>query len=257
MLKPVTRSGQPCTTIMIGCTRGLHIATVLATVLVMTSRRGVQGGSVGPEGVTLSGENWTLLLRLGEGGGEWHELHVEGLSAPVYLQFGLSEDGRLACTGILMGPRLRPGVAEVRGMPALLIGESGDTEITARDIRRIPLGAVLASVGDQARNPSSPFYGLLPLLPQWAAPLTDIKERLVKLRPGPTGHSEEHFRDVANRYRAALRHSPRRPVRALSEELHASEATIRRWLQRARDKGFLGQASPGKSGERKANGRTG
>jgi len=38
-------------------------------------------------------------------------------------------------------------------------------------------------------------------------------------------------------------------MKALAEQLHYSDATVRRWVQRARDKGLLGPSIPGKAGE--------
>jgi hypothetical protein len=72
------------------------------------------------------------------------------------------------------------------------------------------------------------------------------------VRPGPKGHDDEYFKRVAEDYRRALIARPRAPVQMLLElyEDRFSEATIRRWLQRARDKGYLGAAPPGKAGER-------
>jgi transposase-like protein len=68
-------------------------------------------------------------------------------------------------------------------------------------------------------------------------------------RPGPKGHPPEHYERVAAAYRQALISHPRSPMRALAEQLHASDATVRRWVQRARDKGLLGPSVPGKAGE--------
>jgi hypothetical protein len=70
-------------------------------------------------------------------------------------------------------------------------------------------------------------------------------------RPGPKGHPPEFFATVADAYRGALVVAPLSPIKYLAGEFHASEATVHRWLTRARDQGHLGASIPGKAGERK------
>jgi hypothetical protein len=54
---------------------------------------------------------------------------------------------------------------------------------------------------------------------------------------------------LSQAYRAALVHAPQAPIKALAGQLYRSEATVRRWVQRARDMGLLGSSTPGRAGE--------
>jgi lipocalin len=56
---------------------------------------------------------------------------------------------------------------------------------------------------------------------------------------------------LSNKYRAALEAEPRAPTKWLAERMYVSLPTARRWIQRARDLGYLGASIPGKAGERK------
>jgi integrase len=57
---------------------------------------------------------------------------------------------------------------------------------------------------------------------------------------GPTAEQRERFADVANRYRKAVDEGVRSPVRTLAQELGRPEATVRHWVRRCRELGFLG-----------------
>lgn len=146
---------------------------------------------------------------------------------PVTVRLGFAPDGRLCVTGLLVAV-LEP------------------TEITARALRDIPLAEITAMAADpKALGPAAQV--ILGGAASAAAPL-----RRPRMRPGPRGHPREHFEHVAARYRAALQRTPRSPVTTLTKELHASEATVRRWLQQARAMGLLGPAPIGKAGEEPA-----
>ncbi len=60
---------------------------------------------------------------------------------------------------------------------------------------------------------------------------------------------DAHLRRVAAIYRAALA-SGQPPAIAVAEELHTARSNAGRWIAEARCRGFLGPATPGKSGER-------
>lgn len=169
-------------------------------------------------------------LKLGQDA--WHRVIGEGLpAAGVYVRFGHASDGRLACLGVHVGA---PG---------------GDAEVTATDLRRIPLAAVLGDAaayltGEAASDPLEKAIMRKmagDVLVQHATPL------------GPRTRSSrlpaEHFERVAGQYRAALVAAPGRPIQYLSERSNTPEPTLRRWVQRARDMGLLGASTPGKAGE--------
>jgi hypothetical protein len=61
--------------------------------------------------------------------------------------------------------------------------------------------------------------------------------------------TDEHLRRVAALYRAALeRGDP--PTQTVGDEMHAGRSTAARWVAKARERGLLGEALPGKAGER-------
>ena len=74
------------------------------------------------------------------------------------------------------------------------------------------------------------------------SPRMDERLRLVAESP-----REED--QVAEAYRAALVTDPHHPIKRLAEQYHASEATVRRWVQRPRDMDLLGESAPGRAGE--------
>lgn len=149
---------------------------------------------------------------------------------PVFLRLGRSPEGRLVCTGLIVG-----NLARFHGSPV---------EITARSLRSIPLAELIGTAVSTGRLPDDFGAEIRKLLHD--AP--GLPARL-KVRPGPKGHSAEHFAHVADMYRLALDKAPGAPMRWLRKELHVSEATARRWVQRARDQGLLGPSVPGKAGE--------
>jgi len=60
--------------------------------------------------------------------------------------------------------------------------------------------------------------------------------------------TDEHLRDVAARYRAALE-CGLPATQTVADEMHASRPTAARWVNRARERGILGPSLPGRAGE--------
>jgi hypothetical protein len=158
-------------------------------------------------------------------------LEALGVPYPVRIRVDKADDGRLICIGL----RVAAGVEADETAP--------DQEVTARSLRAIPLSRVLVELA--AKWDSVP--GLRALLADWG---TFRPYQRPPVRPGPKGYPEEHYRRIAEQYRRALLEHPRGTFLALAAELHASEATVRRWVQRAQDKGYLGESTPGKAGRK-------
>ncbi len=159
---------------------------------------------------------------------------------PVAVCLGRSADGDLICTGLIVGlSQAYPHGAGKRH-------KRPDVEVTSRSLRGVPVAELIGRAipmarGEQNNMPEwmvERILGRVPDLPQ------------VKRNPGPKGHGDEHFRNVAAWYRRAVDEHPRAPMKWLAEQLHADRATVNRWVQRARDKGYLGEAIPGRAGER-------
>lgn len=171
----------------------------------------------------------------------WVRVEDAALPRPLYVRLGVGDDNRLVCTGLL-----------VDSDPEL------ELELTARDLRRIPLSEILTTIIRQAsRNPELGslivflYAGAHARTPDPGADVYDSltrmqavadrqrSRRVRRARPGRRGYPDDHYRQVAKAYREAKQQRPRAPVRALMEELHVSEPTVHRWLRTAREKGFL------------------
>lgn len=160
--------------------------------------------------------------RLGELAGDgagWHE--VDGWPIAITVRLTKAPDGRLGCSTIVLD-----------GFP--------DVELTSRLLRSIALGEVVTEAAGAGEGGGE--------IIRWLAQ-SGAAEAPARTRPGPSGYSSEHYELVAEKYRQALEVAPRAPIPWLKGELHASEPTIRRWVQRARDRGLLGPSIPGKAGE--------
>jgi hypothetical protein len=167
-------------------------------------------------------------------GQQW--VRVEGPGLPdveVRVRVGLSDDGRLACTGLLIG------------------GNRPSLEIGAAQLRHIPLGAIVASAADfwNGSELQDPLGSAI--LRHMARKTLGVEPFVagVRTRPGRAGLPAEHWEKVAMDYQAALAAAPDRPILHLVEATGTPEPTWRRWVRIARDKGLLGEARPGKAGE--------
>lgn len=161
--------------------------------------------------------------RLGQLAGDglgWHV--IEGWPVDVTIRLAKTSDGRMACA-------------------AVVFDGDGD-ELTARQLRNMPLGEIVAQAAGQRTE------GKAGEIIRWMA--KQGAGHVIRTRPGPGGYPAEHYEQVARLYRTALEVTPQAPMRWLREQMPASEATWRRWLKGARDRGLLGASTPGKAGER-------
>ncbi|MDN5917094.1 MAG: hypothetical protein L0I76_18660 [Pseudonocardia sp.] len=166
------------------------------------------------------------LFRELEEGRHWVAFRGDELPLPVMLSLGRADDGRLICTGLVLGAP----TDELR-------------EVTSRSLRGVPISELIGAVTALRDDPGfAAFYRV-------ALGLADDAAELPRSRPGARGYDREHFEMVAATYRAALGTAPNAPTRETAGRLHVSEATARRWVQRARDMDLLGQSHPGKAGE--------
>jgi hypothetical protein len=147
----------------------------------------------------------------------------------LLIRLAKSSDGRLVCTGMVLGG-----------------GAGSETEITARSLRDVPLAPLLAGLGQWRENrDQTGIFG------------AGFKRYAPKLRRGPRGLPDEHFKKIADLYRIALNRQPRAPLMVMRELLAKdrggyvpSDSTIHGWVRQARQRGFLGKAVIGKAGEK-------
>jgi len=157
---------------------------------------------------------------------------------PLALRVGKTPDGRLICTGLLIGPI---GVTEING--ERFYDSEAVHEVTARTLRRVKLGELLNEITEVAGDETLPDSAAAQRI------IAAAQEGRAARRPGPKGYPAEHFANVANAYRQALMVRPLTPIKYLAEQLGASEASIHRWLRRARDMGLLDESGPRRTAE--------
>lgn len=157
---------------------------------------------------------------------------------PVALALSESTDGRKICVGMIVGLNEAYPTGDGRGSFGVT------TEVTSRALRGIPVAELIGRAvrDDRAPERHSHFRNIvLARMP---------KSEGVRLAPGPRGHPDEHFRLLADRYREALETEPGRPMAWLAEQYpEVDRSTVARWVQRARDKGYLGDSQAGRAGE--------
>jgi hypothetical protein len=183
----------------------------------------------------LTGTPWRVQTRQ-LGNQVWHRVHADKLALDVVVRLGVGEEGRLGCTGVMLGI-------------------TDDREVTARALRTVPLGEIMTAVAafvsgvgagdDPLSRAVMKHYGQELL----AGTAGGLETQRRPQRPGPSGWTDEHYAHVAKTYREALRSAPRGPVKSSARTLNASESTVRRWIKTARDRGLLGESVPGKAGE--------
>ena len=158
-------------------------------------------------------------------GAYWTKVEGGNLPWPILIRLGITE-GRLVVTG-------------------LLAGAQDEVELTSRALRGISIPQVTQAIATAASKPGGSGEIATALFLETAAPRPRPRPR-----PGPRGYDKGHFRDVvAPAYRGALRRQPRSPMTAAAAALNTTLPTARRWVQRARDLGYLGPSPLGKAGE--------
>jgi hypothetical protein len=149
--------------------------------------------------------------------GLWHGMPGVVLVHKVRVLLAKGPDGRLVCTGLIVGALRSPD-------PTF--------EIQARTLREIPLTKILRRVAvEMAKDPKAAEFFDVGLEP-FDQP---------RLRPGRKGHSSDFYSEVARLYHAARQREPRRYVVAVRETLNstrpkndqASDRTVRRWIKQA------------------------
>jgi hypothetical protein len=173
----------------------------------------------------------------------WVVLEGGSLPYPVTLSVGIGDDGRLHCTGVILGA-FTEETAEI-------------TSASLRDVRITELLQEIVGAGkllEAVIEYTGPGEGR-PFLDRLTPGLIpDIPPRSMPVRGAPLDRG--HFEAVAEAYRSALTVNLRAPMAELRRQLSESldrevpEPTARRWVQRARDMGLLGASRPGVAGEK-------
>lgn len=156
-------------------------------------------------------------IDLGELEGKWVAVDVSYIGRTVLVRLGVAEDGRLVCTGVVVG------------------ADDESREVTSRELHGLRLGHLVTQLAEGHENP------FIRDLYAQTVEGTAGKVARPKLRSGPKGHDRTHFETVARVYQQALLRSPRSPMKATREQLgYGSVAQVRRWVNRARELGLVG-----------------
>jgi hypothetical protein len=125
-------------------------------------------------------------------------------------------------------------------------------EVRAADLRRIPIEDVLeataAQIAEQVTTTANGTEQRVrrPLVDPWRrSGVAAVRGARRQLRRKIT---DDLLRQVAAVYRANV--DGGKPVAAVAADLGVEDRTARLYVRRARDRGFLGEAIPGKAGER-------
>jgi hypothetical protein len=171
--------------------------------------------------------------------GRWVRAEGDPLPHPVTIRLEVGEDGRLLVTGLLI---------------------ETDHELTARDLR-FPIAAVVEAFDAALRKPATvrrlfkELWGTeLILEGDWPAELPAAWGDLLlpartaprRTRPGPHGHDQSFYVELAADYRRAMREHPQRPIQALMEWRGFSEPATHRQLREARKRDLLPPRTKGK-----------
>jgi hypothetical protein len=161
----------------------------------------------------------TLFRQVPDAYPHWVLVCGDGLDRPVLVRLAHVE-GRLACTGLLIGFDLeRVGRSRVE-----VVGEP-ERELLARELR-VPLGAVMRSIEEH---------------PVFLNIVGDARKvaRPPRRRPGPKGHPRPWYGEFAEQWRDARARWGRSAAMTLANDLKYSRQQIYRFRDRAFDLGYL------------------
>jgi len=134
-----------------------------------------------------------------------------------------------------------------------ILGEHFDPGVTTTLLQKIPVGELIS----RSRKSSlivaeaGGVHDLSAPVPETRPDLTD-RFGIGKRRPRRGKPlTDRHLKAVAAEYRAAVA-SGDQPAKRICEVAMVERPTAARWIRAARDRGFLGEAMPGKAGEREA-----
>ncbi len=146
------------------------------------------------------------------------------------------------------------------------VGISLPGPMTPSRLQRFPWARCLRVVEAVIRNPG-PLYP--PIGPdqrrarqsyhdEWGQVAVKINQMInealhgrkpeVKRRPGRQGHSDDHYKQVADAYKAFITTGESAPNKRIAEEWGYSRNTVAGWVRRARQLGYLPPAHKGRAG---------
>jgi hypothetical protein len=117
--------------------------------------------------------------------------------------------------------------------------------ITPTELRRFPWDRWLWLADFNIRDPFMHSGSVAHVPKNDMAPRKAPKPEPAPGRPGRRGHPDEHYRDVAERYRQLRSEGVTNPTATIAAERFANHNTVAGWLRGARERGYL---PPGRRG---------
>jgi hypothetical protein len=166
-------------------------------------------------------------------GGTWIRAQGGGLPHPVTIRLEVGADGRLLVTGLLVEAKHELTARDLRFRLASVVTEFSAATTKPATLKRLVRERIGIEVEWEREPPAS-------LDPDWRKLLLpEVRERPRRTRPGPRGHDDDWYRQLAREYRLAQREHPQRPIQALIEARGYSEPATHRQLREARKRGLL------------------
>jgi hypothetical protein len=165
----------------------------------------------------------------------WIIVEDEKLPHPVQVRIGVSEDGRLVATGLLIQVEAEGELTTRAARIPLAEIVTAYAAVTTETSKRL----ALERLGRPEFAKDKRWQNHLLEGPEDSVSVAARTQPVRRVRPGPHGYSDDYYRDVAKRYAQAKREHPQAPIQALMKEFPASEPTVHRWLRTAREKGFI------------------
>jgi hypothetical protein len=171
-------------------------------------------------------------------GASWVRAEAGGLPHPVYVRLGLGDDQRLVATGVLVETEGELTARTMRVPLSRIVTGFAAAASTVRTYKRLrrELHGSSASKAEAAWDPHPGQWLAFEFL---ALPELERPVRRARLRPGPRGHTADHYREVARVYRRAKLQQPRSFIKAFMREMHTTEKTAHRWINTARERGHI------------------
>jgi hypothetical protein len=171
-----------------------------------------------------------------------------GWDPPMALQLGSSSDGRLICTGVLVGWQLNVFMSDPAKVPM-----TERTEVTPSTLHDIRLGSILKDLAPLSLSDPTDWVAMEKQMrlsrrtkpAQRAMPLPDwFHQSLPVIARRRAPKDDEYFKEVAILCQRAPLARRDAPMEWLAERLHCSIATAHRRRKEAIKRGFLPERQP-------------
>lgn len=179
----------------------------------------------------------------------WFTAQVRIGEVQVELGIEVDDHGHARCREL----RVQTDTAWARELRTPLLTDD-DADISGEVLRDLPVARIKrAALSDvMTKVGKLPDGSLAPAITTQADRDEFYRDFATGMRPPRKGAplNDQHLRDVAERYRAALEHGDP-PTQTIADQypVPVARSTVAKWVMKARERGFLGPALRGKAGE--------